>query len=112
MDNYFSHLQTSDNLDSDNSFIKRQVCAYFIRDSFMVRYSNLLKNLFNKTSRKLCFAWVDSCLIPISKSSEQSQILKDLKKHCAFPLKIKYRIDTTWGKASNTELYNTLIINK
>ena len=94
-----------------NDIAKRKIYASFIRDSFAFRFSNLMKSLFDKTNRKLCFAWVDSCLIPILKSSEHRQILKDLKKHYNFPLKIKYKISTSWGEASNSLENKTLIIN-
>ncbi len=91
--------------------VKRKICASYIRDSFAFRFSNLMRSLFNKTNRKLCFTWVDSCLIPISKASDHKQILKDLKKHYSFPLKIKYKISASWGEASNSLENKTLIIN-
>jgi len=111
MDNFISDQLVSNNFDFDNISIKRRFWASFIRDSFMVRFGTLLKRLFNKTNRKICFAWVDSCLIPIQGKYSHLHILKDIEEQCTFPLKIKHQVGHTWGKTVNDKKPKTLIVN-
>jgi len=111
MDNYTSEHLVSNKFNFNNIEVKRMFWASFIRDSFMTRFGSLLKNLFNKTNRKLCFAWVDSCLIPIQDKYSCTKILKDIKKYYAFPLKIKYQVGSTWGEAANGKRSKILIVD-
>jgi hypothetical protein len=101
-----------DQFDYDNIFTKRKFWSSFIRDSFMVRFGYLMDKLFDKTNRKLCFAWVDSCLIPIQHKNSYTNILKDIERHCIFPLKIKYQVGKTWGEVINNDnKFKVLIID-
>lgn len=111
MYNYISEQLVSNKFNFNNIEVKRTFWACFIRDSFMVRFGSLLKDLFNKTRRKLCFAWVDSCLIPIQDKRSYSQILRDIGKYYAFPLKIKYQVGSTWGEAINNKKPKILIVD-
>lgn len=111
MDNCISDQLVFNKFNFNSIETKRVFLASFIRDSFIVRFGALLKSLFSKTERKLCFAWVDSCLIPIQDKHFYLKILKDIKKHYSFPLKIKYQVGSTWGEAVNGKNIKTLIVN-
>ena len=111
MDDFISGQLVSGKFGFDNISIKRRFWASFIRDSFMVRFGTLLKGLFNRTNRKICFAWVDSCLIPIQDKYSHLHILKDIEEQCLFPLKIKHQVGCTWGKAVNDKKSKILVVN-
>lgn len=74
---------------SDDERKRSLVLAAHVRDSFLIHFAHYLQETVFRFFPRICYTWVDSCLIPSS---------KDINVECFRHPNFKFKIGLGWGE--------------